>query len=178
MFLTVRGKKESAAVFRAKIVFAWRAASCVRYRSQLLTEPLWRRGEAWQFQRGATAQICKFKLPRYRQQQLKSQRTNHPIPEHMDVVARRALFLPPLSAASGASPAAEGTRSARSDAHQSRPVSQQLTSPPQFTGFNLCCQKLSKFKFRSDENAAWNHLVSFWLYMRAPDIWEKNTLHR
>lgn len=25
---------------------------------------------------------------------------------------------------------------------------------PQFTGFNLRCQKLSKFKFRSDENAA------------------------
>lgn len=49
---------------------------------------------------------------------------------------------------------------------------------PQFTGFNLCCQKLSKFQFRSDENAAWNHLVSFWLYIRAPDIWEKNMLHR
>lgn len=49
---------------------------------------------------------------------------------------------------------------------------------PQFTGFDLCCQKLSKFKFRSDEYAAWNHLASFWLYIRAPNICKKNMLHR
>lgn len=112
----------------AKIVIAWCAAYCVRYCSQLLTEQLWHRGEACQFQRDSSGQIYKFNVPRYRQQQLKSQRTNRPIPEHMDVVAHRALFLPPLSAASGASPAAEGLKSAHSDAQLSRSVSQQRTS--------------------------------------------------
>lgn len=129
MFLTVRGRKKTkpAAVIWAKIVIAWCAASCVRYRSQLLTEQLGHRG-ACQFQRESSGPIYKFNVPRYRQQQLKSQRTNCPIPEHMDVVAHRALFLPPLSAASGASPAAEGLKSAHSDAHLSRSVSQQRTS--------------------------------------------------
>lgn len=40
----------------------------------------------------------------------------------------QSTFLPPLFAASGASPAAEGIKSAHSDAHLSRPVSQQWTS--------------------------------------------------
>lgn len=128
MFLTVRGKKESAAVIRAKIVFAWCAASCVGYRSQPLTEPLRHRGDAWQFQRDSSAQIWKFKPPAVSSTATQKPKNQSPDSWTHGCCCTQSTFLPPLSAASGASPAAEGTKPAHSDAHQSRPVSQQRTS--------------------------------------------------
>lgn len=50
-----------------------------------------------------------------------TQKPKNQSPEHMDVVARRALS--PLSAASGASPAAEGMTCARAGAHLHSQVS-------------------------------------------------------
>lgn len=138
----------------AKIVTAWCAASCVRYHSQLLTEQLWRRGEACQFQRGSSGQIYKINVPRYCQQQLKSQRTDQPIPEHMDVVAHRALFCP-LCLQPAVPLLLRGHQTCPlrcSPVESSLPVTAFIHS--QFTGFNLCCRKLSKFMFCPDENAA------------------------
>lgn len=173
MFLTVKKKQNSAAVIWAKIVIAWCAATCVRYHSQLLTEQLWRRGETCQFQRGSSGQIYTMKAPRYCQQQLKSQRTNQPIPKHMDVVAHRALFCPLcLQPAVPLLPRRASNLPTQMLTCRDQAPSNGLHQP-QFTGFNLCCHKLSKFKFHSVENAAWNHLVSFWLYMRAPKICKK-----
>lgn len=47
-----------------------------------------------------------------------TQKPKNQSPEHMDVVAHRALS-PPLSAASGASPTAEGMKSVHAGAHPS-----------------------------------------------------------
>lgn len=80
-----------------------------------------------------------------------TQKPKNQSPEHMDVVAHRALS-PPLSAASGASRSAEGMKSVHADAHLTVLINTH------YTGLAFCSHKLLVgIKFSSTGNAACNH---------------------
>lgn len=170
MFLTVR-KKKSAAVIWAKIVIAWCAASCVIG----IVHSYWQ-GRRMSVPAGLIRSDLQNQSPAVLS--TATQKAKEPINWFLNtwMLLHTEHFSAPSVCSQQCLSCCGGHQICPlrcSPVETSLPVTAFTRS--QFTGFDLWCRKRSKFKLRSDENAAWNHLVSFWLYIRAPKICKKKT---